>query len=338
MLEQLNSNNFNKILTVVIFLILSLATQGCLQARSRVRIDIPNVEINPKIGGPYYVVDITGEFHTSRKIKSSETLHNECEKKYPNLFSKSKNAIPIIVSRNAKTINHDNPSLLSMLFFSFSLFATPCSEKSRIEENISLEIGKGTLKKMQFFSEVDVFHHGWLTYPFDSFVCPKSSGWRKQDSFEWKSPKNVVGQDRWSAYADAIVSILSSMSETERNTLFENKDAWARYYQVRPYILGKDIVSHKGKVVHKMQIERPTTESRIPIVKSFFYDVNKYKGKIICDFSGCNSMFAQQWVLYQLLNVKLQEVTNLPGERSILIGNEEISSEGVYSLTFSVVE
>lgn len=338
MLEQLSSNSFNKIFKVSILLFLLLVMQGCLQVRTRISTDISKNEINSKIGGPYYVVDITGEFHTSRKIKSSETLHNECEKKYPNLFSKSKNAIPIIVSRNAKTINHDNPSLLSMLFFSFSLFATPCSEKSRIEDNISLEIGKGTLKNMQFFSEEDVFYHGWLTYPFDSFVCPKSSGWRKQGSFEWKNPTYRVGHDRLSAYADAVVSILASMSEEERNALGENKDAWARYYQVRPYILGKDIIPQKGVIIHKMQIERPTTESRIPIVKSFFYDVNKYKGKIICDFSGCNSMFAQQWVLYQLLNVKLKEVTNLPGDISILIGEEQVSSEGVYSLKFTVVE
>ena len=140
MLEQLSSNSFNKIFKVSILLFLLLVMQGCLQVRTRISTDISKNEINSKIGGPYYVVDITGEFHTSRKIKSSELLHNECQDRYPTLFSKSKDAIPIIVSRCARTTHGPFAPSWQMLLSGLSCMVLPYSSESRIEENISLDV------------------------------------------------------------------------------------------------------------------------------------------------------------------------------------------------------
>lgn len=328
----------SRIASVATVAVLAVFGQGCTMIVGRTQVDIGRIQDTSRLGGPYYVVDVTDLYHASRKAKLNETLHDACQERYPSLFSKKRTAVPLLVSRQSCTKKSNSGFSFSYFLPACSLFLLPsCPQTAVIDDKIYVSVNDNKMASESFTSRETFFVHSLTTYPFDSVLFPSSKGWGKETD-DQAAPNVRINETRRAAFADAVVKSLETMDEADRAALPENAEAWARYYEVRPFVVGRDMIPQEGKTIHEIKMERPSATARIPALKDFSYDRGRRVGSIKCDFKGCDPMFAQKWAIHRMLPDKLKEVSDLPGQRSLFVRTETLTKEGLYSLSFSVVE
>lgn len=339
MFEQSSSSKSNKKVAFLadIAIFLAVFCQGCAVV-GRTQVDISRVQATNELGGPYYVIDATGTHHLARKMAFSEMLHDACQERYPSLFSKSRKAVPLLVSRQSRTKKSNSGFSFSYFLPACSLFILPALPQTAvIADRIDVSLGEKRSNSDSFTSKETFFVHVLTTYPFNSVLFPRSKGWGKETD-DQAAPNVRVNETRQAAFADAIVRNLASMDEANRASLQDNAEAWARYYEVRPFVVGRDLVPQTGKIIHEIKIERPSATARIPLITNFSYDRKRRVGFIECDFRRCDPMFAQKWTFHRLLPERLREDEPLPGKRAVLIRTETLTGDGFYKMAFSVVE
>ena len=327
----------SRIASVATAAVLAVLGQGCAIV-GRTQVDIGRIEDTSGLGGPYYVVDATDLYHASRKARLNETLHDACQKRYPSLFSTKRTAVPLLVSRQSNTSKSNSGFSFSYILSAYSMFLLPpLPQTAIINDRVHISVNDNKKESESFTSRETCFMHVLTTYPFDSILFPRSKGWGKETD-DQAAPNIRINETRLAAFADAIVKGLSDMDEADRTALSENAEAWARYYEVRPFVVGRDLIPQDGKTIHEIKVERPSATARIPILKDFSYDRGRRIGSMKCDFKGCDPMFAQKWAFYRILPEQLRVSEPLPGERAILIRKETLTEDGSYLLSFSVVE
>lgn len=320
---------------------------GCLSGGcatvGRTTVDIARTEDAnvERLGGPYYVIDEVGAQKADGSVRKSELLHEVCQKRYPGLFSRGREAVPLLVRRHAYVVKSERRSfhwwyLLDGLTICLWPQMRPLTDVIADSTEILGDGGK-TLAKISFESRESEYLHTPLTLPFNSVLFPKSEGWG-EPTFDNEHPMASISDARFCAFADAIVAGLESLGPDGRDALQSNMDALAMYYRLRPYVIGGDIPGLQGKIVHEAPIVRPTADGRLPELVSFEYDSGKRMGKLVSDFNRCDALFAQQWTIQQLLLKKLRESVALPGERAVLVKTESLSASGLYTIIFAVVE
>lgn len=293
------------------------------------------------LGGPYYVIDEIAVTKADGGIRKSEVLHDACQRRYPGLFSKGRQATPLLVKRRSHVVESDRKSfkwwnLLQGL--TICLWPEMGTRTAVIADAAEICGSDGAvLASKGFESRESVYIHTPLTLPFNALLFPAREGWG-EETLDVYSPSNRVNEVRQNAFADAIVAGLETMTESDRAALQANADAQALYYRLRPYVIGGDIPGLAGKIVHEAPIVRHAADGRIPVLISFDYDPERRRGRLASDFARCDALFAQQWTIQRHLLGKLREAMPLPGSPSILIRAESLSPEGVYTLDFSVVE
>lgn len=334
-----SSARFSRIAVSAALVALMSLTQGCGTAIiGRTQVSVEKVSGTARLGGPYYVIDTPSSVHLLRRQGVSETLHEACQKRYPELFSKNRSAIPLLVTRHAATRKTNSGFPLSALLPACTLFIVPAFPQTAvIDDGVEIDTGSKEPSSATFVSEETFFMHSLVTFPLSKILFPASNGWGPETD-DQSAPNTRINDVRLAGYADAIVGCLSAMSEESRAALADNPMALRRYYEIRPYVMGHDLVPHSGKTVHEIAVERPVASARMPVLVGFAYDSGRRTGKIRADLSGCDALFAQRWTIYQLLPNALKGQVSLPGERSILIQGEHLTPDGVYTLDFAVVE
>lgn len=333
------SARFSRFAVQAAFAVGLALAQGCGTAIiGRTRVSIEKASGTEKLGGPYYVMDAPLVVHALRRPGVSETLHEACQKRYPELFSKKRSAIPLLVTRHAETRKTNSRVPWSALIPISTLWILPAFPQTAvIQDGVEINTAPDAQAAATFVSEETIFMHSLLTFPVSKVLFPESRGWGPETD-DQSDPNARINDTRLAGYADAIVACLASMSEETRGALAENPLALRHYYEIRPYVMGHDIVPHSGEIIHEIAVERPAATGRMPVLAGFAYDPGHRTGQIRSDLSGCDALFAQRWTIYQLLPEVLKNQVSQPGERAILIQSEHLSAEGVYTLDFAVVE
>ena len=329
-------------LTSVFCVAVSCWSAGCATV-GRTTVDIRRADGADvqRLGGPYYVIDEVSVTKADGGVRKSEVLHEACQRRYPGLFSRGRQATPLLVRRQSRVEKSERRSfhwwiLLDGMTFCLWPQMYPLTDVIADTAEI-LGDGGEALATTSFKSSESGYMHTPLTLPFDSVMFPKSQGWGEM-TFDNEAPMSSINEVRLAAFADAIVAGLESMGPDGREALQSNIDAHALYYRLRPYVIGGDIPGLQGKIVHEAPIARPAADGRLPELVSFEYDPSTRTGTLVSDFIRCDALFAQQWTIQQLLLKKLRESVELPGGRAILVKKESLSSAGLYTILFAVVE
>lgn len=309
----------------------------------RTTVDIRHVESadTARLGGPYYVIDEVAVSRADGGVRKTEVLHEACQRRYPGLFSRGRQAIPLLVRRQSRLEKNETRRfhwwmILDGLTLCLWPQMRPLTDVIADSAGILGDSGE-VLAETPFKSHESLYMHTPLTLPFNAAMFPASEGWGEPTT-DYEAPMTNVNPVRLAAFADAIVAALEALGPEGRKDLASSVDALAMYYRLRPYVIGGDIPGLQGKVVHEAPIARPAADGRLPVLVSFEYNPATRTGMLSSDFAGCDALFAQQWTIQRLLLEKLHGAAPLPGKRGVLVRKETLSPAGLYTIHFVVVE
>lgn len=334
------SNRFNRSQTPLLSAITACAllSAGCgTVGRTTVDIGRPPAVSVSDIDGPYYVIDAVAV--GDAKTATSELLHEACQRRYPELFTRNRKAVPLLVLRKSEVVHTERRKFhWWYLLDACTLCLWPTLPMTGvIHDCVRLGSVDPDAPSTSFEAKETVYVHTPLTILFDPVLFPKEEGWGDPTSDEFH-PYVQVNETRQAAFADAIVQTLLTMSKEQRMALRSDPKTMAAYFRLRPYVIGEDLPPMFGKTIHEIPIVRQAADGKLPDVTDFQFDPGTRRGRIGANLSGCDALFAQKWVLYHVLPQKLREAVSLPGERMIIVQSEDLSREGLYEIAFSVIE
>ena len=281
-------------------------------------------------GGPYFVVSSEG-MQNFDPVFFNRLLHE----RYPGLFAQTPDAVPIMIrieqggTQSTDSITPFFLGLVPMVLTCGMVGSYWQTDRAQLDVAVLVSAREEAIETV----EVEANHqmHGLLSAPVAKLFQRPEDGWHK--------PRGDLVAEEFeglaNGIADALFLVLERLPPEQRASLRRNPVALQRFQKKFPWGFGVQKSGVARKIIHVF----PNLQGgeAPPEILERSFDAATRRGEIRADFSGCEYVSAQRWLVNSAIPRLCREA--LGRDVSLIcISGETLDENQRFTLSFVVVE